>query len=64
MVGISEPRHQSTDAPECSADDHQFEFFDSFPGHEIDECRKCGLRKFRNLQTGELTYSGRDVAAK
>jgi hypothetical protein len=64
MAGMSDDGQQSTKAPKCVSDNHQFEFFDNFPGYEIDECEKCGLRRFRNVKTGEETYGGGDVEAK
>jgi hypothetical protein len=60
MGGMNDDGQQSRNAPKCVSDHHQFEFFDNFPGYEIDECKKCGLRKFRNLETAEVTYGRRE----
>jgi hypothetical protein len=52
-------RLQSADGSKCGADNHQFEFLDTFSFNEVDECRKCGRRKYRNTQTGDIWYSDR-----
>ena len=50
-----EPRPKSN-AGRCAPDEHDWEFFDNFPGQEIFECRRCKLRKFVELKTGKETY--------
>jgi hypothetical protein len=43
-------------AAKCAPDGHRWEFFDSFPGYEIFECRICRQKKFVNERTGQETY--------
>ena len=40
----------------CASDKHDWEFFDSFPGFEIFECRICKQKKFVDLKTGKETF--------
>ena len=40
----------------CSPEAHRWEFFDTFPGHEIYECRICRQKKYVELKTGQETY--------
>jgi hypothetical protein len=39
----------------CAPDKHDWQFFDSFPDHEIFECRICRQKKFVDLKTGKQT---------
>ncbi len=40
----------------CVSGQHDWELFDSFPGYEIFDCRRCKLRKFVDEKTGKETY--------
>ena len=36
----------------CSPDEHHWEVFDNFPGHEIYECGLCKKKKFVETKSG------------
>jgi hypothetical protein len=60
---LAQIRNEDTRPPDatagpakCPPDEHQWEFFDSFPGNEIYQCRICQERKFVKQKTGGETH--------
>ena len=55
-LGSQETRKGKGEGDQCIAENHDFAFSDNFPDFEIFECRKCRLRKFVDLKTGNETF--------